>query len=108
MQTDNDGTLYRSATVRCAPQATVEDYAATAHSVVAGKPSTEEFLRVIHRDLKIRVFTQRNTTDYMGTVRRDAAGRDLTISGACFCQSRPRLRPTHVIRQWLGEGSGNK
>ena len=70
VQTYNDGSLYPPAVGRCAPRAAVEDYAATAHSVVTGKPAAEEFLRIIHRELKIRFFTQSTIKDYMGAVRR--------------------------------------
>jgi integrase/recombinase XerD len=70
VQTYNDGSLYRPPGGRCAPRAAVEDYAATAHSVVTGKPSANEFLRVINRELKIRFFSQSTIKDYMGAVRR--------------------------------------
>ncbi|MDG1894912.1 MAG: phage integrase N-terminal SAM-like domain-containing protein [Fuerstiella sp.] len=70
VQTYNDGSLYRTPAGRRAPRAAVEDYAATAHSVVTGKSDTEKFLRVSHRELKIRFFTQSTIKDYMGAVRR--------------------------------------
>ena len=38
--------------------------------MVTGKPTADEFLRVIHRELKIRFFAQSTIKDYMGAVRR--------------------------------------
>ena len=70
VQTYNDGRLYRPAAGRSAPRVAVADYMTTAHSVVTGKPTADEFLRLIQRELKIRCFTQSTIKDYMGAVRR--------------------------------------
>lgn len=69
-QTYNDGRLYRPAAGRAAPKKSIVDYAATSHSVVSGTPDSEEFLRVIRREMKLRFYTSSTIKNYHGAVRR--------------------------------------
>ena len=64
-----DGRVYASAVGRHAPAEAVRDHLQKTVSVVSGRPSSEEFLRMIERELKLR-FYQRNTIkNYLQSLR---------------------------------------
>jgi len=69
-QTYNDGRLYRPAAGRAMPREAVIDLVTPSRSVVGGKPEAEEFLRLIHREMKLRFYASNTIRNYHGAVRR--------------------------------------
>ncbi len=52
--TYTNGQPYKPARGRFTPRQQVEDHWASTHSIVSGRPSAEEFLRLVIREMKIR------------------------------------------------------
>ncbi len=69
VHTYNDGNHYRIARGRRAPRDDVESNLPSGHSVISGCPSTEEFLRVIHQTLKIRMYATNSRKSYLSYVK---------------------------------------
>lgn len=64
VSTYNDGKPYRQPLGRSAPRESVIDHLRTVHPVIQGKPTSQQFVRAIVRELKIRFYSQKTVKSY--------------------------------------------
>lgn len=69
VHTYNDGRHYTIARGRNAPRADIESHLPNRHSVIAGFPSTDQFLRVMEQTLKIRMYAANSRKSYLSYVK---------------------------------------
>ena len=69
IHTYNNGQPYLAARGRKSNKPMVEDRRSTCHSIVRGRPTTEEFLRLVERELKIRAYRVTTIKTYISNVR---------------------------------------
>jgi len=62
--TYNNGRPYKPPRGRYAPRDVLEDHVATCHPVVTGRPTPEEFIREIQREMKIRCYCPKTVKGY--------------------------------------------
>ena len=90
-RTYNDGKPYYPARGHLAPKSSLELRKLTCHPVIRGKPSAEEFVVAIHREMKIRSYQPTTIRKYISAISRflDWFGR------------RPNRVTLEVVRQFL-------
>ena len=76
LNTYNGGRPYTKPRGRCAPRETLEDHIAICHPVVTGRPTPEEFIQKIERELKIRCYGSKIIKTYRPITDRVAAQAD--------------------------------
>ena len=70
LRTYVNGQPYRPAKGHRTDPPRIVDSLGHSHSVVSGKPNTQEFLRLIHRELKIRFYSQATQKNYIRVLAR--------------------------------------
>ena len=69
IHTYNNGQPYLAARGRKSCKPMVDDRRSTCHPIVRGRPTTEEFLRLVERELKIRAYRVTTIRTYISNVR---------------------------------------
>jgi site-specific recombinase XerD len=67
--TYNNGQPYRAARGRLAATPSIEQRMATCHPIIQGRPSAEQFIQAVRRELKIRCYRPRTIKSYSSCLR---------------------------------------
>lgn len=91
IHTYNDGQPYKFARGRNATKEPIEIRSSTCHPIIRGRPTTEAFIRVVERELKIRAYRRNTVRKYVSNLSKFLG----------WFGQRPNLVTTESVKQFM-------